>query len=95
MAENEIAYRVLIEGRVTGVGFRWAALDYAAALTGLRGYIRNASHSQVEAVIQGSAAQVGLMLDWLRHGPDFARVDQVRVNRQPVSDNLPAFTIRS
>ena len=91
---NEIAYHVIVEGRVTGVAFRWSALDYAQDLSSLRGYIRNASYSKVEAVIQGSETHVELMLNWLRHGPSSARVDSIQINRQPISESLPAFTIK-
>jgi len=94
MSKDEIAYHVIIEGRVTGVAFRWSALDYAKELSNLRGYIRNVSYDKVEAFIQGSEAQVELMLKWLRHGPSFARVDNIQINRQPLSENLGVFTIK-
>jgi len=93
MSSNEIAYHVIVEGRVTGVCFRWAALDYAKDLSSLRGYIRNASYDKVEAVIQGSETHVELMLNWLRHGPSSARVDNIQINRRPISESLEIFTI--
>lgn len=95
MSNNEIAYHVIIEGRVTGVAFRWSALDYARDLSSLRGYIRNASYDKVEAVIQGSETHVELMLNWLRRGPSHARVDDIKINRLPVDENLGAFTIKA
>ena len=95
MSNNEIAYHVIVEGRVTGVAFRWSALDYAQDLSSLRGYIRNASYDKVEAVVQGSETHVELMLNWLRHGPSSARVDDIRINRQPIDENLGTFTIKS
>ncbi len=95
MSKDEIAYQVIVEGRVTGVCFRWAALDYAKNLSSLRGYIRNVSYNKVEAVIQGSETHVELMLNWLRHGPGSARVDNIRINRQPASENLETFTVKA
>ena len=95
MSNNEIAYHVMIEGRVTGVAFRWAALDYAKDLSSLRGYIRNASYDKVEAVIQGSETHVELMLNWLRHGPSGARVDNIQINRQSISESLETFTVKA
>ena len=94
MPQNQIAYHVIIEGRVTGVCFRWAALDYAKELPSLRGYIRNASYETVEAVIQGNETHVELMLNWLRHGPSSARVDNIQINPQPISKNLETFQIK-
>jgi acylphosphatase len=95
MSETETAYHVIVEGRVTGVGFRWSALSYARNLPGLKGYIRNASCNKVEAVIQGPETQVKLMLDWLRHGPSYARVDDIKVNGLPVNENLEIFTVKA
>jgi acylphosphatase len=94
MSNSEIAYHVIVKGRVTGVAFRWSALDYAKDLC-LRGYIRNVSYDKVEAVIQGSATHVELMLNWLRHGPSHARVDNIQITRQPLSESLEAFTIKA
>ena len=93
MENREIAYQIIIEGRVTGVGFRWAALDYAENCPELKGYIRNLSGNQVEAVIQGPPEQVELMLAWLRHGPRFARVDDVQVKSIPLRDWPEKFAI--
>jgi acylphosphatase len=95
MTENEIAYHVVVEGRVTGIGFRWSALNYAKDLSTLKGYIRNAGYSKVEAVIQGSPTHVELMLQWMRHGPSYARVDSIQINPMPVSENLETFNIRA
>ena len=94
MSNEKIAYHVMVEGRVTGVAFRWSALDYAKGLSSLRGYVRNASYSEVEAVIQGSETDVKSMLNWLRHGPSSARVDNIQINRYPVNENLETFTIK-
>ena len=95
MSNDEIAYHVIVEGRVTGVCFRWAALDYAKDLSSLRGYIRNSSYDKVETVIQGSETHVELMLNWLRHGPSSARVDNNQINRQPISESLKTFTVKA
>jgi acylphosphatase len=94
MADSEIAYHIIVEGRVTGVAFRYSALDYAKDLSSLRGYIRNSSYSKVEALIQGSKTHVELMLNWLRHGPSSARVDDIQITSLPISENLETFTIK-
>jgi acylphosphatase len=93
MAGNEIAYHVIISGRVTGVGFRWSAINYARNFSSLRGYIRNTFRDEVEAVIQGPEPEVEMMLEYLRHGPSFARIDSFKANRRPINDNLGFFTI--
>ncbi|MEI8248107.1 MAG: acylphosphatase [Lentisphaerota bacterium] len=90
----EKAFHVIIEGRVTGVGFRYMAQDYAEQFPALKGYIRNAGYGQVEAVVQGEPCEVEQMVQWLRHGPDSARVDQFQVNPIPLSNALDGFSIR-
>jgi acylphosphatase len=68
--------RVRIRGVVQGVGFRWATQREAERL-GLSGWVRNLFDGTVECEIEGPAAEVERMLDWLGHGPDTARVDAV------------------
>ena len=70
---------LLIEGRVQGVGFRWALRNEARAL-GLRGWVRNRHDGRVEAVIAGSPEAVEHLTLWARHGPSTARVDRVLQN---------------
>jgi len=90
----DVAYLVKIRGRVTGVGFRYSALRQAASWPELRGYIRNVSEDEVEAVVQGSEEQVNAMRAWLRSGPPYARVDECREIRLPLEPNLNGFDIR-
>ena len=89
----EKAFHIIIEGRVTGVGFRYLAQDYAEQFPALKGYIRNAGYGQVEAVVQGEPCEVEQMVQWLRHGPDSARVDQFQVNPIPLNNTLDSFSI--
>lgn len=69
-------YYVRVRGVVQGVGFRHATVREAHALK-LRGWVANLEDGSVEAMIQGSAAQIDRMLAWLRHGPPAARVTEV------------------
>ncbi len=77
--QAEACFRVLVQGRVQGVGFRWHALERAQTL-GVRGWIRNLHDGRVEAWVQGEARSVEAMLAWLETGPSHARVE--RVERQ-------------
>ncbi len=91
---RETAYRVQVHGRVTGVGFRYCAMDCASELPGLKGYVRNVGHGHVEAFIQGDEASVRKMLDWLRSGPPGARIDQVELVEEAPIEGIEGFTIR-
>ena len=66
--------RVVVTGRVQGVGFRYSAIERARSL-GLGGWVRNRSDGSVEAVFEGPPERVRSMVDWCRRGPRGAHVD--------------------
>ena len=74
-----VVRRLLITGRVQGVGFRYALADEARAL-GLRGWVRNRRDGSVEAIVAGSAEDVEAIIAWAHHGPPAARVAGVSVD---------------
>jgi acylphosphatase len=74
--------RVIVRGRVQGVGFRYDAAARARSL-GVGGWVRNRSDGTVEAVFEGPSDRVESLLDWCRRGPAGARVDAVEAEREP------------
>jgi acylphosphatase len=70
------ALHLLVEGRVQGVGFRYAMCRQAAVL-GLEGWVRNRGNGCVEAVVVGPPGQVDLLCAWARRGPPGAEVAEV------------------
>lgn len=70
--------RILVCGRVQGVGFRAFAVREATRL-GLDGWVRNLADGRVEAVAQGGEDAVAQFVTALRRGPVAARVDEVAV----------------
>jgi acylphosphatase len=73
-----IARRLVIAGRVQGVGFRYAFAD-EARMRGLGGWVRNRRDGRVEALVCGPAPDVEAMIAWARIGPTAARVSLVDV----------------
>ena len=65
--------RLLIRGRVQGVGFRYAFADEARARK-LRGWVRNRRDGSVEAIVAGPAADIDALVAWSRRGPAAAQV---------------------
>lgn len=70
--------RVVVRGSVQGVFFRVETRDRARSL-GLAGRVRNVPDGTVEAVFEGEDDRVESMVEWCRHGPPGARVDDVDV----------------
>jgi len=90
----EQAFLINISGRVTGVGFRYSVLQWAAALPHLQGYVRNVGYGEVEVLVQGPEAQVEAMIAKLRRGPPYARIDRLIVNPVPRENSLDGFELR-
>jgi acylphosphatase len=65
--------RVVIRGRVQGVGYR-AWTEYMALDLGLEGWVRNRRDGTVEALFAGPQEEVEAMLEACRQGPPGARV---------------------
>ena len=85
--------RVLIKGYVQGVGYRFS-MQRAAELRGVVGWVRNLPDGGVEAVVQGAPDAVASLLDWCRHGPRGARVEQVERWHLDTTERFTGFEIR-
>ena len=79
---TRLTRRLIISGRVQGVGFRWSVHAEAKAL-GLDGWVRNRRDGAVEALISGAPEAVEALTAWAFQGPPSARVDRVRFNDEP------------
>jgi acylphosphatase len=83
---NTAIRRVMIRGRVQGVGYRaWVA--HEAVRLGLEGWVRNRRDGSVEALLAGSEEAVTEMMARCRRGPSAAHVDAV-VQEPARSDDL-------
>jgi acylphosphatase len=74
-----VARKLVISGRVQGVGFRWFTQD-AASREGVTGWVRNLPDGRVEALVEGEDEAVTRVERALRSGPRGARVDDVNVD---------------
>lgn len=75
------ACRLVVSGRVQGVGFRYFTRRQAARL-GLSGWVRNLPSGDVEVHVEGAQAGIRELIAALSRGPDWARVDAVRESWQ-------------
>ncbi|MBL8590130.1 MAG: acylphosphatase [Methylobacteriaceae bacterium] len=86
------ALRVVVAGRVQGVGYR-AWTEAAARRRGLAGWVRNRLDGSVEALLAGEEAALDAMLEAMRRGPPAARVDDLTVE-DAEAPAAPGFEVR-
>ncbi len=87
-----MALRVVISGRVQGVGYRDWLVGRARKL-GLAGWVRNRADGTVEALIEGEAAAVQDLLRACRRGPLLAQVSGI-VEHPADPPESPSFVRR-
>lgn len=86
------SYRFHVRGRVQGVFFRQSTRQRALELQ-LDGWVRNCDDGSVEGLAHGEPAALDALRDWLRRGPEAARVDALDWQ---ISDETaaPGFVVR-
>jgi flagellar assembly protein FliH len=90
MSENRRSVRVVVSGRVQGVGFRWWTVEQAARRR-LDGWVRNRPDGSVEALLQEAVALPFTLRDeptlgegqvYLRLGDSETRIDLDRATAE-------------
>lgn len=73
-----ITVHLEIKGKVQGVFFR-ATARRIAEKNNLKGWIKNKTNGNVEAVVTGKKEDVDIFIEWCREGPEKAIVDEVKI----------------
>jgi DNA ligase D-like protein (predicted 3'-phosphoesterase) len=89
---EKAAARVVLRGRVQGVGFRDATVREARE-RGVLGWVRNADDGTVAVHAEGGPAAVDGFVEFLRRGPAAARVEDVEVE-QAKPEGHEQFAVR-
>jgi acylphosphatase len=93
-AERKLSRRrVVVTGRVQGVGFRWSARSRASELD-LTGWVRNLPDRRVEICFQGETGAVDEMEDWCRAGSPYSYVRGITVSDDIPVDGENGFEVR-
>jgi acylphosphatase len=78
---------------VQGVGFREFVRREAQARA-LTGFVRNSDDERsVEVVAEGEESSLNILLDLLREGPRFARVEHVDFTLEDATLGFSAFSV--
>ena len=90
-SSQQVRTRAIVRGRVQGVFFR-DTLRSQALQRGVSGWARNRSDGTLEAVFEGSRADVSSLVSLCRRGPRGAEVQSVDTFDEP-PQGLTGFSI--
>ena len=85
--------RLLVGGRVQGVGFRYFTIRLAEDY-GINGYVRNLPDGQVEIVAEGEKQSVDGFIEKASKGPWSARVTEVKTFIETPEGQFESFGVR-
>ena len=86
------ATRLIIHGRVQGVGYRAWLAEHARA-NGINGWVRNRRSGAVEALLYPGDWSLEAFIAACRQGPPLARVTDIEVIDEPVAGPADEFAI--
>lgn len=72
-------YKILLSGRVQGVGYRYFIQEKAEKYE-IAGYVRNIADNNVEIVCQGQQDMMEIFIAYAKKGPAFAHVTRFIIN---------------
>jgi len=86
------AFRIIVQGRVQGVGYRWFTMQIAQQL-GIKGYVKNLVDGNVEVFAQGDDTSIQEFINQLRKGPSFSNVTNLDISDADFDHNLNQFKV--
>lgn len=85
--------RILVEGLVQGVNFRYYTQQKAKE-NNILGWVRNLSDGRVEAVFEGDDEAVEQMIDFCQNGPPSAKVTDLVVKKEDWKGEFRDFRVK-
>lgn len=86
----KVRAHVFVSGTVQGVFFRQNTKRQAQS-HGVTGWVRNLPDGRVEAVFEGEDPAVQAVVDYCRHGPPYARVENFEVEYEAYKAEFNGF----
>jgi acylphosphatase len=93
MSKEIVEWRIRIEGRVQGVGFR-AMAQNLARIHHVNGFVRNLTDGTVEICAQGIENDLHSFADVLRRRPGLGSIEQMKISVQRLAEKFSSFLIR-
>ena len=85
--------RVIVQGYVQGVGYRYFALKLARQLD-LAGWVRNREDGSVELEVEGEESTIHDFTQKLGVQHPWAKVDNMEIQWEPFDGKLQSFEIK-
>jgi acylphosphatase len=86
--------KIVITGRVQGVGFREFLRREVAAIGGLVGYAKNLKDGNLEVIVSGEDEKIKKLAERCKKGPLLASIKNVSVEDFELDDEFDSFIIR-
>ena len=84
--------KLVIRGKVHGVGFRFACMEAAYRL-GVKGFVRNKSDGSVYVEAEGNEDNLNLFRQWCQKGPLWAKVNEIEEEVSISTKDYESFDI--
>lgn len=85
-------YNIIVSGRVQGVGFRYFIQALAKKMD-LNGWVKNLDSGQVQMEIQTNEENLELILEKIKKGNGFSKVDKMEIDTVEEEANDKTFKI--
>jgi len=91
---NKMKYKkIIIEGRVQGVGFREFVRKRATSY-GLKGYVKNVGENRLEIVVCGDENKINSLIKDCKRGPLLAHVSSCSIEDIDIDEEFDGFYIK-
>ena len=88
----KIRKKIIVQGRVQGIGFRYF-IRTNAFLTEVNGYVKNLCGDKVEVVFEGEEGNVNEMIELCKKGPPGAEIIKFDINNLDYTGEFKNFSI--
>ena len=88
----KVRAHVIVSGRVQGVYFRGNTKNEAKKYD-VNGWVRNLPDGRVEALFEGEKEAVDKAIEFVKHGPSYAKVTDLELEWQDYTGEFKDFMI--